>query len=246
MKSSLMTSGVVFLLVSLAGSLQAQQITSTARPAVAVLDFEYGAVRQQWNGARFTGRGTPPPAPVDPMNVGKGVAAMLVDQLSESGDVRLLERARVADVAREQEAGEKARARYLVMGAVTQFGSEEKTRAGSVIALRALSLATHTPFLGFLTTKDTIADVGVSCRVVDTVSGEIVGSVTSHGRSKRKGLAVSGGGVANRGLGGGGLKVGSAGFESTILGEATAAAVKDAAARIEVLLTRAGSNDRRD
>jgi curli biogenesis system outer membrane secretion channel CsgG len=245
MKSSLMTSGVVFLLVSLAGPLQAQQITSTARPAVAVLDFEYGAVRQQWTGPRFTGRGTPPPAP-DPLNVGKGVAALLVDQLSESGDVRLLERARVADVAREQEAGEKARARYLVMGAVTQFGSEEKTRAGSVIALRALSLATHTPFLGFLTTKDTIADVGVSCRVVDTVSGEIVGSVTSHGRSKRKGLAVSGGGVANGGLGGGGLKVGSAGFESTILGEATAAAVKDAAARIEVMLTRAGSNDRRD
>ena len=52
-------------------------------------------------------------------------------------------------------------------------------------------------------------------------------------------LALVGGFVG--GQGGGGAKVGSADFQLTILGEATVDAVKDAAGRIKMMLTRAAA-----
>jgi len=50
---------------------------------------------------------------IDTLDVGKGVADLLVSDLIDGG-IRLLEREHLADVAREHEGGDAPRARYVL------------------------------------------------------------------------------------------------------------------------------------
>src|SRR5438128_2053771 len=111
------TSCVMMLQLSLAVALGAQQTVvapaetnvpaeprAVARPAVAVLEFDYAAVKEQWP-VRGPQRGASAIPTIDPRNVGTGVANLLVDELTSGGEIRLIERQRLADVAREREGG---------------------------------------------------------------------------------------------------------------------------------------------
>jgi curli biogenesis system outer membrane secretion channel CsgG len=201
---------------------------------VAILEFDYGAVKLQWPAVQSSRRSKQQVMPtLDTLDVGKGIANLLIAELATNGDLRLIERQRLIDVAREDHGGEDVRARYLVMGAITRFGGEQKTRGGA--ATKAIGLVTRVPVFLLFKLKDTLAYVNLSYRVVDTTTGEIVKTGSSAGRSRRRGLLVGGLG-ANRGITGAGISVESADFQDTILGEATTAAVKDAAEKLRALL----------
>lgn len=241
-KMARMVTCLVVLTIARAEAPRGQQASAEAspaprddrRPAVAVLDFDYGAVREQWGGAgRTVGSGRTAPPTLDTLNVGKGVADLLVAELVSSG-VRLLERERLTDVAREREGGDEPRARYLLAGAVTQFGAEDKNHSASAFLLGLALARFHVPMAGLVSTKETYARVGLSCRVVDAATGEIVGTASGTGESRRKGLLL-GGMVAGAG---GHYSVGSSNFQGTILGEATADAVKDLGSKLTGLLAR--------
>jgi curli biogenesis system outer membrane secretion channel CsgG len=224
---------MVFLLV-FSGSVAAQ-VSLPARPAIAVLEFDYGAVKVQWPSIQVSRRNQQVLPTLDALDVGKGIANLLVAELATSGELRLIERQRIGDIARETQGGDDVRARYLVMGSVTKFGGEQKTRAGGALATTIIGIATHRPIIGLFKIKDTYAHVDLSCRVVDTMTGEIVGAATAVGQSKRRGLLLGGLG-GRQGINGGAISVDSADFQGTLLGEATAAAVKDAADKLRMLL----------
>jgi curli biogenesis system outer membrane secretion channel CsgG len=200
------------------------------RPLVAILDFDYATVRQElsvWGGGMET------------LDVGKGIADLLVDELLNSGEVRIIERKRLDDILKEQNFSTSDRAdpsaakmaaigkvlgvRYLIVGSVTKFGSEDKTVGGAGAALAGRYLA------GGAGVKNSYANVGLTCRVVDSSTAEIMASVRADGQSKRRGLVI--GGLVG-GAGAGRVNMSSSNFLETIIGEATVAAVQDATKKL--------------
>jgi curli biogenesis system outer membrane secretion channel CsgG len=63
--------------------------------------------------------------------------------------------------------------------------------------------------------------------MIDTSTSEILLTGKGEGTSKRSGLLLGGAGGGGGGGAGGGLNFGASDFKSTIIGEATDAAVKD-------------------
>jgi curli biogenesis system outer membrane secretion channel CsgG len=242
--SRILTLGIWLAMLSAAPSVAyAQDAPSPpVRPTIAVLDFDFAAAQERGNVVQRSSRGTPPVRNIDAMNVGKGMADLLVAELVNEGDFRVLERQRMAEVAREQQGGNTARARYLVMGAVTKFSGEQKSKSGAGVVMGLLGLATHktlTPMMGSLSVKESDANVDLSCRIVDAATGEIVGTATGTGLARRNGLSVGGFGGGRAGMGGGTFNSANADFQATILGEAAAAAVKDVAAGLRTVLLHA-------
>lgn len=192
----------------------------SARPTAAVLDFEFGAVERWWGGN---------------WNIGKGVADLLVEELLQIGDLRMLERKVIESVLAEQNLANSNRAdvsareaasigkvlgaKILLTGSITKFGSEERNVGGA-----AGSVAGR--FLGGAGAKNTTATVAITVRAVDATTSEILASVKSEAKSNRRGLLLGGAVGGNFG----GINMNSRDFKETILGEATEKAVKDAAA----------------
>ena len=210
----------------------------STRPTVAVLDFDFAAAQEGGAVIQRAAPGRPMAPSIEAMNVGKGIADLLVAELVSQGELRVLERQRMTEVAREQQGGAGVKARYLVMGAVTKFSGEQKNKAGAGVVMGLLSLATHRPMMGAVSLKENVANVDLSCRIVDATTGEIVGTASGSGRSHRKGLGIGGFGGSGRAAGGGGFNAGSNDFQATILGEATTAAVKEAAENLRAVLVR--------
>jgi curli biogenesis system outer membrane secretion channel CsgG len=210
---------------------QGTPVVSSSRPTVAVKDFDFGTIQKWWEGD---------------LNVGKGVSDMLVDELLATGGLRILERAQLDAVLQEQDLAKSGRtmaggdaqtgkvisARYFVTGSVTKFGGE--TRSTGIGALGgAIGAFTGQAYLGMFDLKKTKGQVEISLRVIDTTSGEIVAAVRSFGESKRKGLLVGGAGITKGGkIAGSSVEIGSSNFRETLLGEATSAAVHDAACKL--------------
>jgi hypothetical protein len=69
------------------------------------------------------------------------------------------------------------------------------------------------------------AEVGISARVVNVNTGEIVAVAEGSGESSRSSTSLLGGGGNWGGFGGGNVDFGSSNFQETIIGEATKAAV---------------------
>jgi curli biogenesis system outer membrane secretion channel CsgG len=215
------------------------------RPTIAVLDFDFAAAQERGTVVQRSSRGNQPAPNIQATNVGKGIADLLVAELVNEGDFRVLERQRMAEVAREQQ-GNTARARYLVMGAVTKFSGEQKNKSGSAGAVMGLvGLATHSrlgalgPMMGSLSVKENSATVELSCRIVDAATGEIVGTANGSGIAKRQGLSAGGFGGGSGGFGGGSFSAGHSDFQATILGEASVEAVQRVAASLRAVLLRA-------
>ena len=68
---------------------------------------------------------------------------------------------------------------------------------------------------------------------MDTNTGEILAAAQGKGESQRSGTSLLGGGGNGSGGGGGNYSMGSSNFDTTILGEATNAAVADAIKQLE-------------
>ncbi len=214
--------GAVLLVLALAVPATAQ----SSRPTVALLNFDFGSVQRWWSGNQ---------------DIGQGIADLMVDELVNDGSFRMIERKRLDAILAEQNFSNSERAdpsaktvaalgkalgvKYLIVGSVTKFGTENKSRSfgGGV-------LGSHFG-VGNVGTAKGKANVAITARVVDTTTGEILVSAKGEGTSKRSGLLLSGGGGRYTSAAGK-IEFGSSDFHDTILGEATDVAVKETVSKL--------------
>jgi len=205
----------------------------STRPTVAILSFEYGTIEHWWSGNQ---------------DIGEGISDLLVDELVNDGSYRIIERKRLDAILAEQNFSQSERAdpsaktlaqvgkvlgvKYLVVGSVTKFGTENSNKSVGAGGFGAKY------GLGNVGTAKGKANVAIAARMIDTTTGEILASAKGEGTSKRSGLLLAGAGGGGGGAGMGHFEFGSSNFRDTILGEATDAAVKATAAKLIAAKTR--------
>lgn len=205
---------VVLMVVVAAWPAAAQQ-----KKRVAVLDFEYATVRSYVASIFGTDQ-----------DVGRGIADLIVEKLVQDGTYSVIERKGLAKVLAEQNFANSDRADSssaarigrvlgvdaIVIGSITQFGRDNKSTG---VGGGALSRVTGRYGLGGVKRTESKAVVGISARMVDTETAEVLATARGLGESKRTGtnLLGSGGGSI---VGGGAVDMTSKNFAATILGEA--------------------------
>ena len=156
--------------------------------------------------------------------IGIGVADLLVARLLEVPGIRVIERHRLDLLLSEQRLARGdtivtdttenvLRARYIITGSITRFGSEDRRGLGGFGGSFGLGA------LGFKRPK---TQVVLTARIIDVATGEIIASLTGAGVSTKGGSVLIGG--IGGGVGGG-VAIGSSEFRASALGEATERAV---------------------
>lgn len=210
------------------------------RKRVAVLDFDYGTVRSSVAAIWGTDQ-----------DVGKGITDLLVQKLVEDGKYRVIERKALDKILAEQNFSNSDRADpstaakigkvlgvdAIIIGSITKFGRDDKTTTvgGGGFGLGKFGV-------GGVQKRDAKAVCGITARMVDTSTAEILAAVTGNGESKRGGASLVGAGGGGGGAGAGAFDMSSKNFGQTILGEAVMAAVGSTGdqldAKAEALPTR--------
>ena len=195
------------------------------RKRVAVFDFEYGAV--QSGVSAIFGQN---------VDVGKGIADLIVDRLVNDGTYSVIERKAINKIMTEQNFSNSDRVDpnsaaklgkilgvdAIIIGSITQFGRDDKSIGVGGGALGGLAGRYG---VGNVGKKESKAVVAVTARMVSTDTAEILGSSTGKGESKRSGAMLGGAGGSWANQGGGGINMSSSNFANTVLGEATDTAV---------------------
>jgi len=186
------------------------------RPRVAVMDFDFGAIHNWWWGD---------------YDIGKGIQALVENELVNSGAVRVFSRKYLQKIIEEQnfqvsdradpttavQIGKLAGVDYIIVGTVTKF--EQKKKGGGLgILTRKLGLGGGA--------KIYEAKVALTAQLISVKTGEILASVKGEG--KDVGIGIGAGGYA------GGGALGFFGQDNSI-SKATEKAVKDV---VEKLLNR--------
>jgi len=192
---------------------------------IAILDFEYGTVRSYVAGLFGTD-----------IDVGRGIADLLVKHLVRDGTYSIIERKALDKILAEQNFSTSDRANSasaaqigkilgvdaIVLGSITQFGAETKEQKVGGAG------GTWSGFgIGGFGRKKSKAIVTVDARMVDIDTAEILAVADGKGESSRSGTSLLGGGFGRGGFGVGGVDFSSSDFQETILGEAVKAAVED-------------------
>ncbi len=216
----------VVLLCGLIPSAAAQH-----KKRVAVLNFDYATVQSTVSAVFGTN-----------VDVGKGISDLLVQQLVTDGKYSLIERNAIDKILNEQNFANSDRVDSstaakigkilgvdaVIMGSITQFGRDDqnKTYGGGVASLSKFGL-------GGVQKREAKAVVGITARLVDTTTAEILAAVTGTGESTRKGTSLVGAGGGGGNGAGGGYDMTSKNFGETILGEAVHAAVTQMATQLD-------------
>ena len=201
----------------------ATQAPQGRKKRVAVFDFDYATVKT--NTAALFGTD---------IDVGKGIADLLVKNLVTDGTYSVIERKALDKILAEQNFSTSDRANpasaakigkilgldAIIVGSITEFGNETKnTKIGG---------GGGGGFGGFgvggFGHKDSKANVMLDARLVDIDTAEILGVAEGKGQSKRSSTSLLGGGGNWHGFGGGAADFGSSDFQQTIIGEAVKAA----------------------
>lgn len=160
------------------------QAAKPKRMAVAVMDFDFGAIDNWWGQA----------------DIGKGMADQVVDALVNDGTWRVIERKKLDTVLAEQDFSRSDRAdpsaaklskvgkvlgvKFIISGSITKFATE--TRGGG-LRVKGIGLGA----------KKAKSEINLTARMIDTSTGEILISAKGHGESsKGGGFAFSKGGTA--------------------------------------------------
>lgn len=214
----------------LAAVCAAQSQAPEKKKLVAVLDFEYGTVRtdivQIFGGDQ---------------DVGKGISDLLVEKLLQGGKYRLVERKALDKILAEQnfsnsdradpttaaKIGKMLGAQAIIVGSITKFGRDDKSKT-----IGGLGAVTGKFGLGGVQRREAKAVCGISARLVDTTTGEILAAATGNGESKRSGTSLVGAGGGPGGLGAGVFDTRASNFGQTLLGEAVINAVTDVGAQL--------------
>ena len=200
---------------------------------VAVLNFEYGTVQSSVAAIFGTNQ-----------DVGKGISDLLVQKLVQDGKYSVIERNAIDKVLGEQNFGNSDRVDSstaakigkilgvdaVIMGSITQFGRDDKN---TTVGGGALGGYGSKFGLGGVGKHNAKAVVGVTARLVDTTTAEILAAVTGTGESTRSGTSLIGAGGGGGNAGGGGLDMSSSNFANTILGEAVHKAVDSMATQLD-------------
>ena len=209
---------------------------------VAVLNFDYGTVQGSVAGLFGTN-----------VDVGKGISDLLVQKLVQDGKCSVIERSALDKVLNEQNLSNSDRAdsstaikigRLLgvdavIVGTITQFGRDDKSTTlggGGKVGDFTSKFG-----LGGVQKQHAKAVVGVSARLIDTTTAEILAAVTGSGESTRGGTSLIGGGGGNTG-GTGVYDMSSKNFADTILGEAVRKAVDSLGSQLETQVVAMGTN----
>jgi len=190
---------------------------------VAVFDFDFATV-QSASAAAF---GTN-------VDVGKGIADLLVRHLVQDGTYSVIERKALDKILAEQNFSNSDRANpnsaakigkilgvdAIIVGSVTQFGNETKN-----VGAGGGGGGWGGYGLGGFHQKKSKAICVVDARIVNIDTAEIMGVADGKGESSRESTSLLGGGGNWHGWGGGNVDFGSSDFQQTILGEAVNAAV---------------------
>ncbi|HTR68508.1 MAG TPA: CsgG/HfaB family protein, partial [Terriglobales bacterium] len=168
------------------------------------------------------------------VDIGKGIADLLVTDLVKDGTYSVIERKALDKIIAEQNFSNSDRANpasaakigkllgvdAIIVGSITQFGNDTKnTNIGGGGG------NWHGVGIGGFGHKKSKAIVAIDARLVDIDTGEILGVAEGKGESQRESTSMLGGGGNWHGFGGGNADFGSSDFQNTIIGEATKAAV---------------------
>jgi curli biogenesis system outer membrane secretion channel CsgG len=228
----------LLLALALLAAIASAQDAASAAPAaprkrVAVMNFDYGTVRS-YSQAIFG----------SDQDIGKGISDMLVTRLVQDGKYSVIERNALDKILAEQNFSNSDRADSttaakigrilgvdaIIIGSITQFGRDDQhTNIGG---------GGYGGFgskygIGGIGTKKAKAVVGITARMINTTTGEIMVAVTGTGESTRSSTSLLGAGGGGGSGGGAGLDMGSSNFANTILGEATGKAVEDTATQLD-------------
>lgn len=225
MKRSLMAIVAVLLFASFS--------LAQAKKRVAVLNFDYGTVQTAVEAIFGTNQ-----------DVGKGISDMLVNQLVNSGSYVVVERSAIDKVLAEQNFSNSYRAdpataakigkllgvNDIIVGSITQFGRDDQTRT---IGGGAIGGLTGRFGIGGIQRRKAKAVVGLSARIVDVDTGQILAVAEGKGESTRSGESLLGTGGGGGAAAGGNYDMASSNFANTILGEAVHQAVNGLATNLE-------------
>lgn len=198
---------------------------------VAVLNFDYSTVYS--NVAAIFNQN---------VDVGKGIADLLVDKLVADGQFSVIERKALDKVLQEQNFSNSDRANpssaaklgqilgvdAIIIGSITQFGRDDKTTE-----VGGLGRVTGRYGIGGVGKKESKATVGITARIINVDTGEILASASGTGSSTRSGTALLGAGGSAVAQGGGGYDMRSSNFASTLLGEAVGKSVGQVSQQLE-------------
>ncbi len=218
------TVSISLVLLLLVSSALAQQ-----KKRVAVINFDYGTV--QTSVAAIFGTN---------QDVGKGISDLLTQKLVQEGKYSVIERNALEKVLSEQNLSNSDRADTataakigrilgvdaIIVGTVTQFGRDDKS---TTVGGGAVGGLTSRFGLGGVQKRNAKAVVGITARLVDTSTAEILAAVTGSGESTRSGASLLGAGGSTGALAAGATDMTSANFGDTILGEAVHQAVNSLA-----------------
>jgi curli biogenesis system outer membrane secretion channel CsgG len=216
---------VALVLVLLCASCMAQK-----KKRVAVLDFDYGTVQSAVAGIYGTNQ-----------DVGKGISDLLVEKLVKEGKYSVIERKALDKILAEQNFSNSDRADAstaaklgrvlgvdaIIIGSITKFGRDDKSKS-----FGGLGAATGRFGLGGVKKTEAKAVCGISARMVDTSTGEILAAITGNGESKRSGTSLIGAGGGRSGLGAGSFDTHASNFGDTLIGEAVLEAVGEVGSQL--------------
>lgn len=231
-RRSLAVTSLVALILSLPVVVAAQDqpspgLPSTSpalvRPTISIVAFETD--RTGW---------MPPP------HFGETVADLLSNRLVDLGAFRVFDRgllpgsdrpgARLS-LAAIRELAQQSGVDFVVIGAVTRFTNERTKRRGGLLGV---------PFLGGLGKNTQESSLGLTLRVVDVRTGEVVTAMVAEGAASKSHRTLGGGALV------GGLPIG-AGFSSSgtgaldrLLAEALAEAIEGAATSLTKAAAKMG------
>lgn len=219
-----LSAGVVGLaLLAGVAAVSYAQAPTQRKPRIAVMDFDYGTV-QTASAALF---GTN-------VDVGKGIADLLVTDLVKDGSFSIIERKALDKIMAEQNFSNSSRADpssaaklgkllgvdAILVGSITEFGNETKNKK-----IGGGGGNWHGFGMGGFGHSNSKANVAITARLVNVDTGEIIAVAEGTGQSSRSSTSLLGGGGNWHGWGGGNADFGSSDFQQTIIGEATKSAV---------------------
>ena len=191
-------------------------LAAGGKPAIGVAEFKNETAAAWWGGG-----------------VGWDLSSMLSNELSSSGDFRVVERQKLQNVLEEQNMAASGRvspgtgakigkltgAQYLVMGTVSAY-QENTSSTGGGLSFKGIGLGG----------KQSEAYMAIDLRVVNTTTGDVEFSRTVEGRSKSSGVSV---GVYRGGFGGN-----LAHEENTPAGKAIRAALVEASDYLDCAMVK--------
>ncbi len=221
---------LLLLLLAIPGSAEQKK-------RVAVISFDYGTVSNSVQAIFGTNQ-----------DVGKGISELLTQKLVQDATYSVIDRNALEKVLAEQNLGNSDRADAataakigrilgvdaIIVGTITQFGRDDKndTFGGGAIGGKLSKFG-----LGGVQKRNAKAVVGVTARLVDTSTAEILAAVTGTGESSRSGASLLGAGGGAGSAVAGATDMTSSNFGNTILGEAVHQAVNSVASQLETKAT---------